>query len=199
MQPARSLLGGIPDPIAGFSVETAQTLDSILAAGAWEDVVVRVRELAVGGALTPELLAANEALLERAKRDKALPDLIQSLTSVRDLLRDTLAAVERMRPKSELVEALTALDPSVTAERALIDQLMADAFSEGGAVDRLEFVEDIVAFCNDRDEDDARFLAAVVEGRLDLGTHALEDVMTVRRAGRSRMKALVDIASCFAA
>ena len=189
----------MPEPITGVAVEDAQTLDSILAAGAWDDVCSRVRELAFAGQVTPSLLAANEALLARATRDSAVPELIQSLTSVRDLLANTIEAIERLRPKSELAEALTALDPAVPAERSLAEQLMSAAFGPDGNVDRLDFIEDLVFFCNSGDEQDAQLLAAVADGSVDLGEHKLADVMTVRRQGRERMKALVDIAATFAA
>jgi hypothetical protein len=152
----------MPDPIQGVAIEDAQTMDSILSAGAWEDVCSRVRELAMSGGVTPSLLAASNALLERATRDAAIPEMLQSLTAVRDLLAQTLDAIQRMRPKSELAEGLTSLDPAVPAERALAEQLMAAAFAPGGGVDRLDFIEDLVFFSNSGDEQDAQFLAAVM-------------------------------------
>ena len=173
-------------------------MDSILSAGAWEDVCARVRELAMSGGVTPNLLAANNALVDRATRDGAIPEMLQSLTAVRDLLAQTLDAIQRMKPKSELAEGLTSLDPGVPAERELAEQLMRDAFAPGGGVDRLDFIEDLVFFSNSGDEQDAQFLAAVMEGKVELGEHRLEDVMAVRRGGRERMKAYVDMASGYA-
>ena len=50
-----------------------------------------------------------------------------------------------------------------------------------------------IATCGPTDEQDAGFLAAHAEGRIDLGEMKLEDVMLVRRQGRERMSQIVDI------
>ena len=110
----------------------------------------------------------------------------------------TLDALSRLAPKAKLAESLTALDPGVPSERAQMLELMALAFAEGGMVDRVDFVEDMVFFLKSADEQDAGLLAAVAEGRVDLGDMKLEDVMLVRRQGRDRMSAIVDMAAAFA-
>jgi len=56
----------------------------------------------------------------------------------------------------------------------------------------------LIFFCNSGDEQDAQFLVAVSDGRVELGEHKLEDVMAVRRAGRERMRLIIDIAATFA-
>ena len=45
------------------------------------------------------------------------------------------------------------------------------------------------------DQQDAAFLAAVAEGRVDLGDMKLEEVMLIRRQGRDRMDAIVNMAT----
>jgi len=90
----------------------------------------------MAGQVTPSLLAANEALLARATRDAQVPEMLQSLTAVRDLLSQTLEAIERLRPKSELAEALTVLDASLPEQRSEAERLMLAAFAPSGGVDR---------------------------------------------------------------
>ncbi len=45
------------------------------------------------------------------------------------------------------------------------------------------------------DEQDAGLVAAVAEGRVDLGDMKLEEVMLIRRQGRDRMNAIVELAT----
>jgi hypothetical protein len=111
------------------------------------------------------------------------------------LLTATLEAMARLAPKAKLAESLTALDPNLPEERALMLELMRLAFAKEGMVDRVDFVEDMVFFLKSADEQDAGLVAAVAEGRVDLGDMKLEDVMLVRRQGRDRMSAIVDMAA----
>ena len=175
------------------------------------------------GRLAPGVLAAAQKVLANAQANPSTdPDVLrvraprasdspqcadarscahpraQSLTSVTELLVATLDALSRLAPKAKLAESLTALDPGVPEERAQMLELMALAFAEGGMVDRVDFVEDMVFFLKSADEQDAGLLAAVAEGRVDLGDMKLEDVMLVRRQGRDRMSAIVDMAAAFA-
>ena len=64
-----------------------------------------------------------------------------------DLIKATLEALARLAPKSQLAESLTALDPNIPSERALMKELMDLAFDVNtGSVDRLDFIEDMVFF-----------------------------------------------------
>jgi hypothetical protein len=158
-------------------------------------------------ATIPELLQArlraHSALspsLARAASDACAPALPpatprQSLSAVTELLGATISAMQRLAPKAKLAESLTALDPNIPAERESMRELMALAFAYDGAVDRLDFIEDMVFFLQSADEQDAGLLAAVAEGRVDLGDMKLEEVMLVRRQGRDRMSAIVDLAT----
>jgi hypothetical protein len=154
-----------------------------------------------------EVLKVRTACIARCRRcvpacaactrlaDRRASRLAQSLTSVVGLLTATLEAVARLAPKAKLAESLTALDPNLPEERALMLELMHLAFAKEGMVDRVDFVEDMVFFLKSADEQDAGLLAAVAEGRVDLGDMKLEDVMLVRRQGRDRMSAIVDMAA----
>ena len=71
----------------------------------------------------------------------------QSVSAVVDLIKATIDALARLAPKSKLAESLTALDPNVPSERALMKELMDLAFDVNtGEVDRLDFIEDMVFF-----------------------------------------------------
>ena len=69
------------------------------------------------------------------------------MSAVVDLIKATIEALSRLAPKSKLAESLTALDPNVPSERALMKELMDLAFDVNtGSVDRLDFIEDMVFF-----------------------------------------------------
>ena len=69
------------------------------------------------------------------------------MSAVVDLIKATLEALARLAPKSKLAESLTALDPNIPSERALMKELMDLAFDvKTGSVDRLDFIEDMVFF-----------------------------------------------------
>ena len=70
--------------------------------------------------------------------------------SVVELVTATLEALARLAPKAKLAESLTALDPALPDERALMQELMALAFAKEGMVDRLDFIEDMVFFLQAR-------------------------------------------------
>ncbi len=157
-------------------------------------------------ATIPELLQARShahsvslspSLARAASDASALPAATsrQSLSAVTELLGATISAMQRLAPKAKLAESLTALDPNIPEERESMRELMALAFAYDGAVDRLDFIEDMVFFLQSADEQDAGLLAAVAEGRVDLGDMKLEEVMLVRRQGRDRMSAIVDLAT----
>ena len=114
-----------------------------------------------------------------------------------DLVKATLDALSKLAPKAKLAESLTSLDPNLPSERAQMLELMELAFAETGSVDRIDFLEDMVFFVKSSDERDAAFLAAVAEGKVDLGDMKLEDVMLVRRQGRERMSQIVDMITGF--
>ena len=62
-----------------------------------------------------------------------------------ELIKATIDALARLAPKSKLAESLTALDPNIPSERALMKELMDLAFDVNtGEVDRLDFIEDMV-------------------------------------------------------
>jgi hypothetical protein len=67
-----------------------------------------------------------------------------------DLVTATLEAMARLAPKAKLAESLTALDPNIPEERALMLELMEMAFCEAGMVDRIDFIEDMVFFLKAR-------------------------------------------------
>ena len=189
---------GLPgqDAIVGVTVEEAQILDSILSAGAWEDVQGAVRSFAMQGALSPGVLAAARKVLAKSQADPTSPpEMVASLTAVTDYLEKTFELLERMRPKAALAEALTELDPDEPVQRVQMEALMRAAFAPSGGIDQVEFMEDIIHFCNSADEQDAEFVAAVAEGRLDLQGTPLADVMAARRQGRTRMAAIADMAT----
>ena len=119
------------------------------------------------------------------------------MTAVVDLVKATLDALSKLAPKAKLAESLTSLDPNLPSERAQMLELMELAFAETGSVDRIDFLEDMVFFVKSSDERDAAFLAAVAEGKVDLGDMKLEDVMLVRRQGRERMSQIVDMITGF--
>ena len=189
---------GLPgqEAIVGVSIEDAQTLDDILSAGGWEDVQQVIRALALEGTLRPGVLAAAKKVLGKATADATCPpEMVSSLTAVVDYLERTFEMLARMKPKAELAEALTELDPTDPGQRARMVELMRAAFSSG-SVDQVEFMEDVVHFVNSADEQDAAMLAAVAEGKLDLPEGAsLPDIMAARREGRTRMAAIADMAS----
>jgi len=158
------------------------------------DASLEVRSLAMEGTLQPGVLLAAKKVLSRASADASAPvEMVNSLTSVVELLTKTLEALEALRPKAELAEKLTELDPAVPRERAAMLSLMQAAFAKD--VNQIDFIEDMVFFVKSADQQDAEFLAAVVDGRIQLGEHKLEDVMAVRRQGRERMSTIVDLAS----
>jgi len=199
LQPSRAV-PPLPAVIIGVEPEDAQLLDELLASASFEEVQQKTQRLALAGGVTPALLDASEKLLKHAEEDKEAPaELVGSLQSVTDLLRNTLEALERLRPKSELADALVQLDVTTAAGRQQALDLMAAAFAPTtGKVDRLEFIEDLVFFTESGAEQDAAFVAAYGEGRVDLGGMSLAQAMEQRAEGRARMKSLVDLASGFA-
>ena len=188
---------GLPgqEAIVGVSIEDAQTLDEVLSAGGWEDVQQLIRSLAMEGNLRPGVLVAARKVLGKASADASCPpEMVNSLTAVVDYLERTFEMLARMKPKAELAEALTELDPSDAGQRAQMVELMRKAFASG-TVDQVEFMEDVIHFVNSADEQDAAMLAAVAEGKLDLQGASLPDIMAARQEGRARMSAIADIAS----
>ncbi len=101
------------------------------------------------GALSPGVLVAAQKVMAKARADPtAPPEMLQSLESVTELLMKTLDALEKLRPKSELAEALTELDPTIPEERAQMQALMKAAFAKD--VDQVDFMEDMVYFVQAR-------------------------------------------------
>lgn len=171
----------------GVLVAAEKVLANALATGGPDSEIVRVRSF-----LELQRTAEISASLTLSR----VPSL-QSLTSVTELLRATFDALARLAPKAKLAESLTQLDPDNAEERALMMELMGLAFAKEGMVDRLDFVEDMVFFLKSADEQDAGLLAAYAEGRVDIGDMTIQEVMEIRRAGRARMSAIVDMAASF--
>ena len=84
-----------------------------------------------------------------------------------ELIKATIDALARLAPKSKLAESLTALDPNIPSERALMKELMDLAFDVNtGEVDRLDFIEDMVRRLHPPSQHRSCLLASLVFARL---------------------------------
>lgn len=92
--------------------------------------------------------------------------IYKSVEAVTALLRQTLDVVRHVAAKSALADVLLSVDSTTPAGAEQAVQLMREAFAATGpgAVERVEFIEDLVFFCQQQDAQDAELLKGACAG-----------------------------------